>query len=269
VDNRVPAVAGRFYPADPELLAREIAALSQADAARAPRPALGVMVPHAGYIYSGGIAAQTFAAVQPPARVLCMGPNHTGRGKPLALFPGNGFLLPGNSVAMDRALSDALLEGAELSWDRAAHEREHSIEVQLPFLRAQNPAVLVAALCLSRLSLAECEELGRSIASVLRRYERPPLLVASSDMSHYLSASAAKLKDGLAIKRILALDPAGLYRTVIEHDISMCGFVPTTVMLFAALALGASRAELVRYGNSGERSGDHLRVVGYAGVIVE
>jgi AmmeMemoRadiSam system protein B len=158
---------------------------------------------------------------------------------------------------------------ALLSLDRFAHVREHSIEVELPFLRAQNPAVLVAALCLSRLSLAECEELGQNIASVLRRYERPPLLVASSDMSHYLPAGVAKRLDGLALERILALDPAGLYRTVTRHEISMCGFVPATVMLFAALALGASRAELVRYGHSGERSGDHERVVGYAGVIVE
>jgi len=227
------------------------------------------MVPHAGYIYSGAIAAQTFAAVQPAARVLCMGPNHTGSGKSRALFPGTRFLLPGGGVDVDRALSDALHDEAMLSWDRAAHEREHSIEVELPFLRAQNPAVQVAALCLSRLSLSECEELGRNIASVLGRDERPPLLVASSDMSHYLSASAAQELDTLAIERILALDPAGLYRTVIQHDISMCGFVPTTVMLFAALALGASRAELVRYGNSAERSGDHERVVGYAGVIVE
>ena len=227
------------------------------------------MVPHAGYVYSGAIAGQTFASIDPAARVLCMGPNHTGSGKARALFPGRSFLLPGGAVLTDRTLNGALASRALVDWDDAAHAREHSIEVELPFLAAHNPAVLVSALCLAGLSLAECRALGREIASVIADLSPRPLLVASSDMSHYVSADDARRLDGLALSRILALDPEGLYDTVREYDISMCGFVPTTVMLFAAKALGAKSAELVRYGNSGERSGDWHSVVGYAGVIVE
>jgi len=270
LENRDPAVAGRFYPGDPEVLAREIAALSRISAGdRAVRPALGVMVPHAGYVYSGAIAGQTFASLSPVSRALCLAPNHTGRGARRALFPGASFRLPGGDVLVDQELTSALLQGASLSPDSAAHELEHAIEVELPFLRAQNSSVRIAALCLSRLSLAECEKLGAQLGRVLAECKPRPLLVASSDMSHFLSASEARRLDGLAIERILTLDPQGLYRTVVEHDISMCGFVPTTVMLFTALALGARRAELVRYGNSAERNGDEQRVVGYAGVIVE
>jgi AmmeMemoRadiSam system protein B len=227
------------------------------------------MVPHAGYIYSGAIAGQTFASLQPVTSALCMAPNHTGHGARRALFPGRSFRLPGGDVLVDQELTGALLAEARLAADGVAHELEHAIEVELPFLRAQNSAVRIAALCLSRLSLDECASLGTDLARVIGARSPRPLLVASSDMSHYVSATEARHLDGLALERVLALDPEGLYRTVVEHDISMCGFVPTTVMLFAALALGASRAELVRYGNSAERNGDEQRVVGYAGVIVE
>jgi len=270
MESRAPAVAGRFYPGSPEVLAREVEALSARGAAvRAPRPALGVMVPHAGFIYSGAIAGQTFALVEPAARALCMAPNHTGRGAAQALFSGASFGLPGGDVLVDQELTAALLDGFCLSADNVAHEREHAIEVELPFLRAQNPAVQIAALCLARLSLRECAALGNHVARVISQLGPRPLLVASSDMSHYVPAAQARRLDGLALERVLALDPEGLYQTVIAHDISMCGFVPTTVMLFAAVALGARRAELVRYGNSGDRSGDYDRVVGYAGVIVD
>jgi MEMO1 family protein len=154
--------------------------------------------------------------------------------------------------------------------DSSAHVHEHAIEVQLPLLSAHSPGAKIAALCLARLTLEECRKLGSDIACALRESNlaASTLIVASSDMSHYISADRAARLDRLAIDRIVALDAEGLYRTVSEHDISMCGFVPTTVMLFAARELGAQRAELVRYGNSGERSGDYTRVVGYAGMIV-
>jgi AmmeMemoRadiSam system protein B len=226
------------------------------------------MVPHAGDIYSGAIAGETFAAVTAPARALCIGPNHSGRGRNLALFPGPGYALPGGRLASDPALSALLHDRARLSWDREAHAREHSIEVQLPFLRLMNPSVIVTALCLKRISLAECKALGETIAAVCRELESPPLIVASSDMSHYLPAAEARRLDELALERVVALDPDGLFETVVGREISMCGFIPTTVMLFAARAMGARRAALVRYGNSGERSGDDRQVVGYAGVVV-
>ena len=130
------------------------------------------------------------------------------------------------------------------------------------------PAVPSLSVTLAGLSLAECREVGEGLAEVVRASEEPVLLVASTDMSHYISADEAATLDGMALARVQALDPEGLYRTVRSHQISMCGVLPTTAALFAARALGASQAELVRYGNSGEQSGDHDRVVGYAGVLV-
>jgi AmmeMemoRadiSam system protein B len=167
-------------------------------------------------------------------------------------------------VAEDLTAALASAPGVEL--DRTAHLREHSLEVQVPLLLRARPDVAIAALCLGPLDLDACEALGGAVASAAR--DAGVLLVASTDMSHYIPADAAREKDHLAIERILALDPEGLYRTVRRERISMCGVVPTTVMLFAARALGATGAELVRYGNSGDVSGDDRHVVGYAGLVV-
>jgi AmmeMemoRadiSam system protein B len=176
--------------------------------------------------------------------------------------------LPIGSVPVDEQLLDALRSHADLSDDQAAHLREHAIEVQLPLLHARQPAVRVAPLCLGPLARDECVELGRQIASAVRSFAGPVLIVASTDMSHYVSAEMARRLDALAIARVLALDAEGLYDTVTEHGISMCGFVPTTVGMVAARELGATRSELVGYTNSGETSGDFDHVVGYAGALL-
>lgn len=262
--DREPAVAGRFYPADPGALRRDL------DRFLAPGGekvrAVGVVAPHAGYVYSGAIAGAVYARVEVPRRVIVLGPNHTGMGTPAALWPGGAWRLPGGDVPVDPALTAALSGGPLVEPDPEAHLFEHSLEVQVPFLARARPDVAIAALCLGHLRLSDCEEVGRSVARAAA--QSGALVVASSDMSHYISAAAAREKDGRAIERILALDPRGLYEVVHREKISMCGIIPATVMLVAALELGATRAELVRYGNSGDVSGDTRQVVGYAGVLV-
>jgi AmmeMemoRadiSam system protein B len=199
--------------------------------------------------------------------VIVLGPNHTGLGRPAALWPaGGGWRTPLGTVPISLPLTEALAGSPLVERDRAAHLREHSLEVQVPFLAIARPDVEIAGLCLGPLALAECEEVGRVVASAAR--DHGALVVASSDMSHYIPAAVAAEKDRHAIDRILALDPAGLYRTVRDEGLTMCGVIPATVMLFAARALGATRAELVRYGHSGEVTGDDGEVVGYAGLIV-
>ncbi len=263
--DREPAVAGRFYEGDPRALAREVRALLAAP--EAPRPALGVVAPHAGYLYSGAIAGAVYGRVVVPARVIVLGPNHTGLGRPAALWPaGGGWRTPLGTVPVSRSLTEALASGPLVELDRAAHLREHSLEVQLPFLSVARPDVELAALCLGPLDAAECAQLGRVVAAAARAYGA--LVVASSDMSHYLPAAEARERDRHAIDRIIALDPEGLHGTVRREGITMCGVVPATVMLFAARELGATGAELVRYGHSGEVTGDDDEVVGYAGLIV-
>jgi AmmeMemoRadiSam system protein B len=264
---RSPAVAGRFYPSDPGELEREIGACLAAGAG--PKaPAVAVVVPHAGYVYSGAIAGATFSRVVPPDRAVVLGPNHTGRGAKRSLFPKGVWDLPGGGLRVDGDLAESLRIDASLEPDTEAHRLEHSIEVELPFLRALRADMSFVPICLARLTLAECRDLGKNLARSVERSSERTLVVASTDMSHYLSADVARELDLRAIERVQNLDPEGLYRVVTDLDISMCGFVPTTVTLFAARALGVTRATLVRYGHSGERTFDHTRVVGYAGFVL-
>jgi AmmeMemoRadiSam system protein B len=268
--DREPAVAGRFYRGDPGALALEVKTLLGAPDGRAAAGkvrAVGVVAPHAGYVYSGAIAGAVYGRLELPGRAIVLGPNHTGLGSPAALWPaGGGWRTPLGTVPVSAALTGALAAHPLVALDRAAHLREHSLEVQLPFLQAARPDLELAALCLAHLPVAACRELGRAVAAAAR--DHGALLIASSDMSHYIPAAEAREKDRLAIDRILALDPEGLHRTVEREAITMCGVIPTTVMLFAARELGATRAELVRYGSSGDVTGDDREVVGYAGLII-
>ncbi|HTP29487.1 MAG TPA: AmmeMemoRadiSam system protein B [Anaeromyxobacteraceae bacterium] len=262
--ERHPAVAGRFYPESGALLAREVTSLLGDQ--RKPQTALGVLAPHAGYLYSGAVAGATYARVVVPERVLLLCPNHTGQGPFAALWPDGGWKTPLGPVPIDCELTGALATCPLVERDRTAHLNEHSLEVQLPFLKVLRPDLAIAALCLGPLSADEAIELGKAVAVALSAY--PALLVASSDMSHYLSAEEARRRDECALERLLALNARGLHDTVREKDISMCGVVPATVMVAAAKQLGAQTAELVCYANSGDRTGDRRSVVGYAGVIV-
>ncbi len=258
-------MAGRFYPGERDRLALEVAALI----GRPPDPALpaiGVLAPHAGYVYSGAVAGATYARVGVPARAIVLCPNHTGRGANASLWPDGAWRTPLGRVPIDPELTEGLRACPLVEDDRAAHLGEHALEVQLPFLQARRPDVSIAALCLGSLDASECEALGRVVAEVVKA--RPALIVASSDMSHYLPAELAREKDERALARLLALDWRGMHELVHREGISMCGVIPATVMLAAARELGARTAELVRYANSGDVSGDRRSVVGYAGAIV-
>ena len=268
---RPPAVSGRFYPADPSELDAEVRrCLGEAPAERAVS---AVVAPHAGYMYSGSIAGETYGRAVVPDSVLVLCPNHTGAGHWRSVSGAAAWRLPGGDVPIDVDLREQLVRGADLRLDDAAHAREHAAEVHLPFLRAKNRRVSVVPICLGPLSRGECIALGRDLARIIREASRgapttKTLIVASTDMSHYVPAGVAKELDALAIDRILAVDPEGLYDVVSDRDISMCGYVPTTVALEACRTMGALTSDLVRYGNSGETSGDMDRVVGYAGALV-
>lgn len=261
--ERESAVAGRFYPAEPARLTADLARYLAAD--EPSRPALGLLAPHAGYVYSGAIAGAVYARVQVPARAIVLCPNHTGFGRPVSLWPDGAWSTPLGEVPVDEALVSALAASPMVELDRAAHRYEHALEVQLPFLQMRRADVAIAPLCLGPLDLEDCRALGEVVAAAARG---GALIVASSDMSHYVPAAEAARRDAHALDRLLALDAEGLYATVRREGISMCGVVPATVMLFAASALGATEARLVRYGSSGETNGDLERVVGYAGVTV-
>ncbi len=265
--ERQPAVAGRFYPSDPAALQREVARCLPAVPGPVRR-AVAVVLPHAGYVYSGRVAGETLAAVHVPDTVLLIGPNHHGRGAPVALMASGSWRLPLGTVPIDGRFAGLLAEAPLVVRDSEAHRFEHSLEVQLPLLLHRNPGVRIVPLVLGNLSPDTCEQLGEAVAGAVQAYGDEVLIVASSDMSHYEPRATAAAKDRLAIDRILALDPAGLLQTVAAHRITMCGAVPVAVTLVAARRLGARSADLVRYADSGEVSGDTMQVVGYAGIFL-
>ncbi|MSP63585.1 MAG: AmmeMemoRadiSam system protein B [Myxococcales bacterium] len=267
-DRRPPAVAGTFYPAEPASLAAEVAGLL-GDTSGA-RPHLGLLVPHAGYVYSGRVAGQVFAATVVPRRVIVLAPNHTGRGARAAVWGRGRFLLPGEALPVDEELCAALIGRAGMVDDREAHLREHALEVVLPFLRAREPGVRITPIVLGPLDHAACAEVARAIAAATADLPREELLVvASSDLNHYLDDDSARRLDRRVLEPVLGLDARGLHERVLAEDHSMCGVIPATVMLEYARARGATRADLIAYATSGDAFGERDRVVGYAGVTVD
>jgi AmmeMemoRadiSam system protein B len=260
-------VAGQFYPGQSDALHKQLKQLVPTGVEK--RQAFGVMAPHAGYLYSGGVAGKLFAGVTIPAEVVILGPNHHGVGAQVAVDTRSGWAMPLGTVPIAAELANAVLANCPLaSADTEAHRFEHSLEVQVPFLQVLAGTFAIAPICIGRVPLEQLLELGDGLADAMRTREVLPLIVASSDMTHYESADAARRKDQLALQHVLDLDPEGLYRTVRAERISMCGVLPTVVMLRAALALGATQGELVAYANSGDVSGDQRQVVGYAGVVI-
>jgi AmmeMemoRadiSam system protein B len=265
--ERQPAVAGQFYPGEEQKLHAELFRLIAANPA--PQTVKGIISPHAGYVYSGAIAGQLFAHVAIPATVLIIGPNHHGAGAAVALYPEGSWVTPLGPVAINSRLNTLLLQHCPyLQVDTVAHRHEHSLEVQLPFLRHIRPDVTIAAICLGLGDFAVLRDIAHGIAAAISEYGEEVLIVASSDMTHYESATAARRKDEMALERALALDGKGLLDVCQRHGITMCGVAPATVMIEAALRLGAQQAELVAYGTSGDVTGDDRQVVGYAAVTV-
>jgi len=265
---RRPAVAGRFYPADASSLRAEVETYLGAPYQEA-RSAVALLAPHAGYVFSGTTAGAAYARVQVPTRVVVLCPNHTGLGAQRSIWPSGSWQLPGEAVDIESKLASRIRDEARLTADTQAHWQEHAIEVQLPFLLARQANLHFVPICLAHLSFAECREVGEGLARVIAATPSPVLIVVSTDMSHYISADSARRLDHLALDRVLALDAEGLYATVKQQGISMCGYIPTTVALLAAVALGARRAELTHYAHSGQVSGDYDHVVGYASVVID
>lgn len=264
---RQPAVAGTFYPASPSTLKKTIADCVDSQAVR--EKAVAVVVPHAGYKYSGRLAGATYSRVDLPRRFIILSPNHTGLGAPGAVWPEGEWQTPLGAAPIDAGLTAALLKGCSaLRADEEAHRGEHSLEVQIPFLQQLVGDFTFAAVTLMRGNLDTLKSIGEAIAQIVREADEEILIIASSDMNHYENQKTTEEKDRKAIEQIVALDAMGLFETVRDHRISMCGVIPATIALVASHALGASRATLVGHATSGDVTGDYGSVVGYAGLII-
>jgi AmmeMemoRadiSam system protein B len=264
---RHPAVAGRFYPRDRDTLLEDLRSYLSPQAAAAP--ALGCVAPHAGYVYSGAVAGAVFANVELPRHCIVLCPNHTGKGRPLAIMSSGAWETPIGLVPIDAPLAEVLKKYLPLlTEDENAHHNEHAIEVELPFLQVRRPDLTFVPIALGTGQFDVLEKLGEAIAEAVRAQAERIMIVASSDMNHYENDAVTRVKDHKAIERMLALDAHGLFEVVMREHISMCGFGPAVAMLTAAKRLGATSAELIKYATSGDVSGDREMVVGYAGIIV-
>jgi len=264
---RPPAVAGHFYPAEPDRLREMIATLVEPAAPR--EEAIGIVAPHAGYIYSGGVAGAVISRINMADTFIILGPNHTGQGKPLAVMNEGSWLNPLGEVAIDRDLAERIISrDPDLKADTLAHRNEHSIEVQLPLLQYFKADFQIVPILIAYSDIDYHRALGQAIAGAIKESGRKAVIIASSDFSHYEPHEEASRKDALAIEAITQLNGEELLRRIDQHQISMCGYGPTVALLAAARELGATRAELVKYQTSGEISGDYSTVVGYAGIII-
>jgi hypothetical protein len=220
-------------------------------------------------MYSGPVAGAVFRRLPGRAAYIILCPNHTGRGVPLAIMSKGEWETPLGAVPINSELAALLQRSCHLLMEDArAHEDEHAIEVQLPFLQRNVGAFTFVPIAIGVSRYAALEALGHGMAQALKTAAGPVLIVASSDMNHYEPDDITRVKDSKAIDQILALDAAGLYEVIHKEDISMCGYGPAVAMLTAVKDLGASRAELVRYATSADTSGDRSAVVGYAGVVI-
>jgi MEMO1 family protein len=266
---RQPIAAGKFYPASKKALYDEIESMSQS-ASPDKKRALAVVLPHAGYVYSGHITCEVFSDIEITDSVIILGPNHTGMGQPFAVYGNGKWRTPLGDIDIDENLSAAICENTSiLKNDPSAHMYEHSIEVQLPIIQYFKNSFKIVPIVLSEGDIQQYNQIASALAHSIKNTGKNILIVASSDMTHYEPRDKAKVKDKIAIDAILELDENLLYEVVQRHDISMCGYIPVIVMISAVKKIGATSAKLVRYSTSGDITGDYSSVVGYAGIIIQ
>lgn len=265
---RTPAVSGRFYSADPIQLVEDIKTYTSESLEK--ESVLGIISPHAGFIYSGKVAGSVYSSIKIPETVILIGPNHTGEGPSASIMTKGCWKSPFGSIEIDEKLAQILVDDKPiLKKDTQAHIKEHSLETQLPFLQFFRKNFKIIPICLKRIGFDQCAQIGQSIASSIKKYGQEVLIIASSDMSHFEPHDKTVKKDRLAIDQILDLNTKGLYSIVQEKQITMCGINPAICMLTACAQIGSKKANLIQYKTSGEINGDMKRVVGYAGITVK
>ena len=262
---RLPAVAGSFYEGDQELLRRHVdVLLHNAPEASPPGSIVGLVSPHAGYLYSGSTAAAGYKMLKGSTFdvVLLVGPSHREFFDGVTIYPGDAYRTPLGDNPLDKKLRTALVESSPLikSHD-AGHREEHSLEVQLPFLQRVLGEIPIVPMIIGNQTKATCLALGKAIASVAR--DRRVLLVASSDLSHFHPYDVAVGLDRRVIEYVEKFDAEALMSQLDGERVEACGGGPVVAVMLAAKLLGANRSQVLFYCNSGDITGDRSGVVGY------
>jgi hypothetical protein len=278
---RLPVVAGTFYEGTAEALRLQVEScfLSRFGPGKLPvvnvagsRKVLGLVCPHAGYVYSGAVAANAFfslASDGKPETVVILGPNHTGYGNPLSAMREGAWRTPLGNVQIDTEVADAIAaETGILDFDEVAHRHEHSIEVQLPFLQyLYGNSFKFVPICFLMQDLQSAQEIGSALAEALAN--RNAVVIASSDFTHYESQTSVNRKDLAALDAVEALDEKQFYQILEAENVSACGYAPIAALIAYAKGLGATKAEILCHKTSGDVTGDKSSVVGYAAVTIK
>lgn len=259
--ERMPSVAGMFYPGNPAKLRQTLDAFFEG--VKGKGDALGIVSPHAGYLYSGKVAATAFAALPRKfsGTVVIIGPSHAGHSTSASARP---WKTPLGTVEVDRELLDFI----DMPVDELSHQDEHSIEVQMPFVQYHAPEALVVPIMMGNQSPESAHLLAEKVAGAAEKTGRDVRIVASSDFSHYVPEEEARDQDLYAIDALTTLDTAEFFRRIVERRVSACGYGPIGSMVETCKRFGAKRGELLRYTTSAEATGDTRQVVGYAAIAV-
>jgi AmmeMemoRadiSam system protein B len=265
---REPIAAGQFYPGSSDGLRGMLESMVDDKADKVE--AIGLVSPHAGYIYSGMVAGAVISRIKFNDTFIILGPNHTGRGKDFSIMTKGSWITPLGETEIDMELGKRILKSSSyLEEDYVAHQFEHSLEVQVPFLQYFKPDVMIVPIVMAHARGNVYKKIGKELAHAVKESKKKVTILASSDMTHYEPQESARNKDSKAIEAILNLDEDELLRRVVDFDISMCGYAPVVSLISAAKEMGVKKAELIKYQTSGDASGDYSSVVGYAGILLK
>jgi len=264
---RKPVVSGKFYPQTENSLNKMLAKMI--DPSLTKEEVIGLVLPHAGYIYSGYVAGATISRADIKKTAIILGTDHTGMGSPFSIITKGSWFTPLGEVKIDTEIAESILRGSSiLKEDELSHLYEHSIEVQLPFLQYIRKDIKIVPVNISRAELKELQQLAIEIAEGFKKVGRSGIFIASTDMTHYEPREVAERNDKMAIEAMLALDEERLFTVVEKNNISMCGLSPTCTLIKICKTLDAGHATLVKYQTSGDTTGDYSSVVGYAGIMI-
>lgn len=266
---REPIVAGKFYPANPDILKKQLNSFIKETT---QENALACILPHAGYIYSGKVAFQTAASVQIKENIILLGPNHTGLGNIFSIVSEGTWKTPLGDVQINSTIAENLKKECSLiKEDNTAHAYEHSLEVELPILQFLcKDKFSIVPLVLMSSTKSDYEKIAQAIFKTISdlNIKDKTLIIASTDMTHYEPYDEAMKKDDLALEAIKNLDEDLLLERIAKYNITMCGYVPVIITILATKKMGAKNVKVVKYHTSGETSGDFESVVGYAGITI-
>lgn len=278
---RFPIVSGAFYPSTKDSLIKEIEKCFKHNLGPGEIPdkpieyfsRISLLIsPHAGYIYSGPVAAHGYYNLYKnplPKTVIIIGPNHQGYGTNVSIYPEGVWRTPLGEVSIDKELVYDLAKISDVfSLDEASHMYEHSIEVQIPFLQYVLKNFKIVPICMLDQNKETSIQVGEAIASIIAD-RKDVAIIASTDFTHYESAKDANKKDNEAIKAIIDLDVNKFYKIINDLNITMCGFGPVSSLMIVARKIGIEKGNLLKYATSGDITGDYSSVVGYASIYFE